>query len=215
MRQINLDLFRERTGITHQMRGSKIVSLRQISKVKSVELMSRKYLTTLLHSVTLEENPEKMVYEGCEIELATVDPRMLFIGQTFVERQKCASLLEAFPKLFTEYCLPTGFSRSIPLIVYGETREIESAVAHYVPPIVEAHKHKLILLDGIHRNYIVMAAGSTIDSIIVRNPCAPFPCDIHDWSRVTAVDEKPPREERFRNLRRNLFRNFNYSGIDG
>lgn len=215
MRQIQLDLFRERTGITHDMRAVRIASLREIVKVNGIEVMSRSYLENLLFSVVLEGNPQKQVYEDCKIDLITVDPRSLRLGQTFVERSKCHGMLESLSSIFSGFCVAPGFVRGIPSIVYGETKDGTRVLAHYLPPIIEEHKGGPILIDGVHRHYLVRAIGSSIDSIIVRNPCVPFPCAIHDWSKVRIVDQKPERGERFLQLRTDLFRDFSHVGIDG
>jgi hypothetical protein len=215
MRQIQLDLFRERTGITYKMRGSKVVSLREITQVRGIEVMSKSYLRNLLAGVVLEGDPQKQVYEGCQIDFITYDPRSLRLGQTFVERSKCNGILECLSNIFSDYCVAPGFVRSIPSIIYGETKDSDSVFAHYLPPIVEEHKGRPILIDGVHRHFLAKAAGCSIDSIVVRNPNIPFPCAVHDWSNVRIVDQKPLRSERFAELRRDLFRVFTHVGIDG
>ena len=57
--------------------------------------------------------------------------------------------------------------------------------------------------------------GGTIPVIAVEGIREPFPCALHSWQDISAVDEKPPKGERFFDLKPELFRDLKHVGIDG
>jgi hypothetical protein len=178
--------------------------------------MRRSYLKRLLQSVTLEGDHQQRPYEHCEIELASIDPKHLAIGQTFVQRGKYQALIESFgSELEEDFCVSRGTAKCNALIMFGRTLDGEDAIAHYLPPIIEVSGDSHFLLDGIHRNFLVMRVGTTIESVLVKGVTVPPPCDAKTWSDVKVVDEKPPRAERFYNLHPPLFRNLKWIGVDG
>ncbi len=192
-----------------------VVSLRDITEISAVQVMPKNYLENIIRNITLEGDPSYRPYKNAEISLARIDPHELSVGQTFVERKKYQSILENFGNaLMKEYCVPRGIAKAMPVIVFGKTETIESAVALYLPPIIEANSRQF-LMDGIHRNFIVMRTGTTIESIVIKNVDVPLPCDIGTWDIVNIVDEKPPREKRFHNLNVDFFRNLKFAGVDG
>ena len=217
---IPLNDFELRTGIDKSVfqngyRISGVVSLRDIVKVLEVRIMPVNYLKRLLLNVTLEGNPEEKIYQNCEITTARMDPSHLIIGQTFIQRRKYQAFLEAFHNTLQDYCVTRGIAKCTALIIIGEDKYGTVSVAHYLPPIIEENKGRLCLLDGIHRNFLVMSVGTTLESIIIKKVTTSFPCDLNSWNRVRIVDEKPPREERYFNLRPDLFRDLKIIGIDG
>lgn len=217
---ITLDEFHRRTGLnpTFSSTADQIVSLRDINpeEISSVQIMPRAYLEKIIRNIVLEGNPTERPYAKCDIQLVRIDPHDLKLGQTFVERPKYQSLLERFGNLFGDsFCTSRGTAKCGPLIVFGKTREGVDAVAHYVPPIIESTNGTQFLLDGVHRNFLVMRVGTTIESIVIKNVETPLPCDVQSWDTVRAVDQKPPRSERFSGLRTEFFRNVKHAGIDG
>ena len=106
-------------------------------------------------------------------------------------------------------------AKSTAAIVLGRTAADEPCIAHYLSPIVEEHGGRLILMDGVHRNFLVRCVGTTIESIVIRQIGEPFPCDVRSWDEVRVVEEKPPKDQRFFNLRPELFRDVKHIGIDG
>jgi hypothetical protein len=145
-----------------------------------------------------------------------MDPHDLVIGQTFVERGKYQALLEVFPSLFDgAFCVSRGSAKCNALIVFGQTRTGVPAVAHYLPPFVESSNTSRFLVDGIHRNFLVMRVGTTIESIVIKGVTEPLPCDAVSWGTIKSVDTKPPRGERFHNLEPARFRNLKFVGVDG
>jgi hypothetical protein len=219
---MDIELFRERTGLgAKQWNGAAnasvrlLVSLRQIVKVTSIQMMEKAYLRTLLDKVVLENNPDEYPYKSCEISLGRIDPKFLQVGQTFVENTKCLKILNDLPHVFDQFYITGGFAKLVPMIIHGVTREGVAAVAHYVPPIVEERAGKECLIDGIHRNFLVKAIGTTIESIRIQNVQYPLPFSTHTWDRVSSVDLKPERNDRFNHLKPELFRDLSWVAIDG
>lgn len=215
---LSFNNFTNRTGISQSdlFRGwqeaTGIVSLRQL-EVEDLRVMPTAYLKQILQSVTLN-GTDTQPYLDCEIETGRIDPSLLRIAQTFVERPKYQAMLEKFSALFRNFCVTKGVAKCTALIAYGRTSDGKYAVSHYLPPIVERHQ-EMLLLDGIHRNFLVMTVGTTLESIVIHGVKADFPCTPQRWSKITISEQKPPREERFFNLQPSLFRNLEGVGIDG
>lgn len=217
---IDLSEFGRRTGLdmrelAHMSRADRIVSPRQIAVARYVLNMRLDYLSALVASVPLLGDPGRKPYAGCRIDRYRMDPRMSKVGQTFVERAKIAALHEMFGSMFQEHDVPYGISKKGACWIFGETAEGDRAIAHYLPPIVEQIVDRHAVLDGIHRFSYIKGAGTTLEIIKISDPTAPFPCDLRKWSSIAAVDAKPPKEQRFFNLKPDLFRDLKYVGIDG
>lgn len=217
---ISLEEFEGRTGVAPKFMtsGTTIVSLRDIlpETITAILAMPMDYLEALLRNVTLSGDENDRPYAECEIRPIRIDPKGLAIGQTFVQRSKYQDLVENFSKIMgTRFCMPGGIAKLTAKIVYGQTATVEGAIAHYVPPIIERSSSGLFLLDGIHRNFLVMGVGTTIESIQIEDVSTPLPCATRRWHDISVVTEKPPREQRFYDLQPHLFRNLKWTGIDG
>lgn len=217
---IPFEEFVKRTGAEPHftVTAQEIVSLRDIqpNTIAAVQVMPRPYLEGIIRNVVLEGDNKYKPYHNCEIALARMDPHDLQIGQTFVERKKYQSLLENFGNLLDDkFCVTRGTAKCNALIVFGKTKDGTDAIAHYVPPIIEVTNGTQFLLDGIHRNFLVMRVGTTIESILLKGIDLPLPCEVRSWQTINVVDEKPPRHERFYGLKTELFRNLKHAGIDG
>ncbi len=194
---------------------ARVVSLRDIVGVTGVQAMPVDYLSRLFAGVGLEGDPLARPFRGCGIDLLRLDPEILRVSQTFIERSKYRALVENFPNAFGDFCLTRGIAKMTAIIVTGALADGSMGVAHYLPPIVEEHAGELYLLDGTHRNYLIRAAGTTIESVVIRGVRTPFPCQPQRWSSVRPVDAKPPRDQRFHDLVKELFRDLKNIGIDG
>jgi hypothetical protein len=214
--------FRRRTHLngdelTHAW-GSvdKVVSLRDLASISAIQIMPKQYLHNLLNNVVLAGGNKERVYEGCKIHIISLSPKAAEIGQTFVERSKYVSILENVGNLVADFATASGALKLGAFIALGRTAEGDQAIAHYLPPIAEMNGGSLWKwLDGIHRGYLHVNTGSEIPTIAIEGVKAPFPCDTHGWDMVRPVDAKPPRDERFFNLKPDLFRDLHYVGIDG
>lgn len=191
-----------------------VVSLRDLTKIDSIVIMSKEYLSMLLCAVTLAGDATVRPYKACRIEIRRLDPRGMSVGQTFVQRSKLLSFLEQFDTHMRDHWVTGGIAKLMPFIAFGVSRAGVPAIAHYLPPIVELRNHR-VLVDGTHRNFVVMRAGTTIETIHVYNVECALPCTAVQWEEVVVVDEKPPRDERFRDFQPKFFRDFKSIGIDG
>jgi len=217
---IDLGEFEKRTGLdmrelAYMSRADRIVSPRQIVEARYMLAMWIPYLQGLIASVPLLGDPSRKPYAGCRIDRYRIDPRMSKVGQTFVERGKIRALHELFSGLFDEHDVPYGISKKGAWWIFGKTAEGDRAIAQYLPPIVEQIDDRHAVLDGVHRFSYVRGAGTTLEIIKISDPKEDFPCDLQKWDSIKHVDAKPPKDQRFFNLRPDLFRDLKYVGIDG
>jgi len=217
---IDLSEFGRRTGLdmlelAHMSRADRVVSPRDIAVAHYMIAMRIPYLKGLISSVPLVGDLGRKPYAGCRIDRYRIDPRMSKIGQTFVERRKIAALHEMFGAMFRDHDVPYGISKKGAWWIFGETAEGDRAIAHYLPPIVEQIVDRHAVLDGIHRFSIIATAGTTLEIIKIADPKEDFPCDLQKWDTIKHVDAKPPKDQRFFNLKPELFRDLKYVGIDG
>jgi hypothetical protein len=207
----------DKSAYSHSWNGATcVVSLREISEVLAVQEMDEDYLHQLLSSVVLVGGNRTPVYHGCSIEHVEVSANEMHVGQTFVEIPKCYALLADFGQVFKRYSGIKGFVRLTAKLVLGYTKDGVCAIAHYIPPLLESNgTERKSLLDGIHRNWICRLSGVPVIGIRISGVKEPFPCSTHDWSKITPVTEKPPKDERFFDLKPDLFRDLKWVGIDG
>lgn len=192
-----------------------IVSLRDITEILSMQAMPVEYLESLLYNVGLTSDPDRKPYKGCTISFMRLDPRSVKVGQTFIEREKYCNFLESFSNLFNGFCVSRGVAKCTAYIILGKTRDNMLCIAHYLPSIIEVHDNVNVLLDGVHRNYLVMNIGTTQEAIFVNGVKEQFPCALQTWDRVSVVTQKPPLNERYFDLKEHLFRDVKFLGIDG
>lgn len=219
MERIPQQVFENRTGIAWcDPNIEYVISLRDMepSSISEVRIMERDTLGKLLRSIPLESMPHIHPYQDCSFNILHMDPDDLLVGQTFVQRAKYQFLIERFHNILGNgFCVETAIAQCGPMVIYGQDNDGVPAVAFYLPPIVEATGEQRFLIDGIHRNFLVKSIGGTIKTIVVQNVPSPLPCDPIPWSDIQTVDEKPVRQLRFHNLRRQYFRNTKFAGIDG
>lgn len=195
---------------------TQIISPTNVKKIISVNAMSMFYLQRLLSKIGTLSNPNNKVYVGAKIELACIDPNLLYLGQKYVYRKNYTAILENFQNLFTEFAVPRGINKLTAYLILGKNGNDEYVLAHYLPPIIEVHENKLVLLDGVHRNFIAKQSGTNTECIIIEGVKTPFPCTPKPWSEIKVVDEKPKNiEDRYFDLKRELFRDLKGIGIDG
>lgn len=218
---IPLDDFAARTGIRARALADawhgaeRLVSLRDIATVTALQAMPIAYLEALLRNVTIAGDPNVRPYAACRIDQLRMDPQSLAVGQTFIERGKYRALLEEFPALFAGFSVTRGPAKCTAYVVAGVAKDGSPVIAHYLPPIIEEHGNALVLLDGVHRNFLIGSVGTTIETLVLRGVATPFPADTRGWDAVMPVDEKPPKDQRYFNLRPDLFRDLKHIGIDG
>lgn len=195
--------------------AEQVVSLRDIIDTYMVADMPLSYLERILANVTLVGDQRVFPYKGKDIQTLRMDPGGVKIGQTFIERGKILALMDHFPDVFKSFTTTRGIAKLNAKVVLGRTDDGSMAIAHYLPPIVEQHDSDMILLDGIHRFFLMLRSGTTIEAVVVYGVEWPFPASTRNWSTIRTVEDKPPPDERFFSLRPDLFRDVKSVGIDG
>lgn len=211
-----INISQETLALPNSEKIQQVVSPRDMAKVDLVVAMPTRYLQGLLLNVSLIGSPKIKVFTDCQVYLMRFDPAQLFIGQRYVYRKKYISILENFENLFEGFLITRGISKLTAFIILGRDRQGILSLAHYIPPLVERHNNELLLMDGIHRNFITRRSGTTIESIFIDKVRVPFPCEAVPWEKIIVTDLKPDKkEDRFFNLRSELFRDLEFVGIDG
>jgi len=163
----------------------------------------------------LRNNGAECPYEKSRIQVFGREPKGMDIGQTFVLTSKLISIMEGLEKgVFQEFVVK-GISKMPPVQMYGLDAEGRKALAFYIPPIIEIHGQQAVLIDGIHRSRLCGGAGTTVNAVHISYVDAPLPFDPITWDDVRIMDEKPPVAERYKNLRKEYFRDLSAIGVDG
>ena len=192
-----------------------VVPLRDVEIIEHIALFKQDVLEALVRNISLRySNPAIYPFREAEIQQLRIEPKGLYVGQTFVLEQKILSIMKNLQGRFSSHCTP-GISKMGPAQIYGVSKSGDLVMAFYIPPIVEKHDNRDIILDGMHRSYICDKSGTTITAIHVSNISSPIPFDPFTWKDVKAVTEKPPIHERYKNLQTTLFRDLSVVGIDG
>ncbi len=193
-----------------------ILPLRDMKEVESIVPMRRNTLAYFISRITtLDGQP---VFADNEIEMLKLDPRLLKIGQKFAYRENYVYLLESVTDIFDEFMITGGLGELGAFFAFGRDENERKCMALYIPPIIEQHGADLVIMDGIHRDYIIKNTGMVINAVVVKNVTTPFPCSFHTWDElvVISLNEKPKDiNERYFDLRKNLFRDLKFLGIDG
>ena len=214
---LDLDEFKKQLHLPNVENISQIIPLRDIEKVVSLIPINLKMLTYMLKlTKTLDK---RMPFTGINLKMVRIDPHHVKIGQKFVYREKYQNLMENIPNLFNQFLVsPGGLSGLGAFFVFGYNGNGAYSLACYLPPIIEKHGSDLLVMDGIHRNYIAKQAGLALNAILVENVNLPFPCSSRDWSDVEIIpNHEKPKElrDRYFDLEEGLFRDLKYLGIDG
>ncbi len=193
-----------------------VVPLRMLTHIESIVPIKLSMLKRITSKITTIDGQHP--FEHVVPVLRKIDPRELRIGQKYVYRENYQDLLENLSGLFDSFAIHGSITNLEPHFAFGFDRDQVPSLAFYLPPIIEQHGNEFVIMDGIHRDYVVKQLGGTIDAIILRNPSVAFPCGMRPWSdiRVIGIADKPERiKDRYFELNENLFRNLKYLGIDG
>lgn len=196
---------------------TKIIPLREIREVHSVIPINSELLLYLVKKIQTLDGQRP--FENSSIRQVVVNSNQLKIGQKYVYRENYQQLLENISDIFRNFLGEWGGLGNLgAYFVFGLNKDGCYSMACYIPPIIEVHNSKPLIMDGIHRNYIGRQTGLTINALIVKNVEVPFPCSVKNWNRIRIVplNEKPQKlEDRYFDLQKNLFRDLKYLGIDG
>jgi len=210
---LSVEDFKERTRMDLDPEAEFIIPLRNVPKIKRMEDMKQCYLEALLRTVPTNDK-KHIPFQNAEFQYYEWNPSNIRAPQTFVQIDKLVNLLDLTTTgIFADYGY-TGFTRLTPKVVYSEINETLYA-ALYVPPIIEQHDGDYLLLDGVHRSSLVRGTGGSMRYIVIKDVNVEFPTTPRPWEDVQKVQYKPPMEERYENLKPELFRDLKYVGIDG
>ncbi len=219
--KLNERHFRERLRLPVVSRLRRVLPLKNLKDIRSMIPLANAFLREILIKVrTLDD---QLPFAEATFGICYVDPRELKLGQRFVYRENYVALLEELPNLFVNaFAVTSSITSMGAFSVFGCDAAGEPAISFYLPPIVEKHRLKtgeeLVIMDGMHRNFLTKQFGMTIAAIVAKNVTVHFPCACKDWSSVTAIplaDKPADINERYFGLRKNLFRDLKYLGIDG
>ena len=209
--------FKDRLNLPNIRSINKILPLRNMTEIHSLVPISWELLTFLLRQIKTLDG--QSAFSNINIASRKQDPRALKIGQKFVYRENYTMLLEKVPDVFQKFPITScGLGDFSAFFVFGLDDCEAYAMACYLPPIIEKHETELVIMDGIHRNFIGKQTGKTLNALIVENVSVPFPCSMHDWPEIAVIslNDKPKDiNDRYFDLQKGLFRDLKYLGIDG
>tara|TARA_Y100000310_G_scaffold331661_1_gene405654 strand:- start:36 stop:725 length:690 start_codon:yes stop_codon:yes gene_type:complete len=193
-----------------------IVPLRDVFKVEDIRSFKTEVIDKLIRLIPLRSEGEVVYpYEHSEINIFVRGSKGIDVGQTFVLKSKVLGIMEGLGRgIFSDF-ETNGISHMSPARVYGKDSQGESVLAFYLPPFIEIHNDRAVLIDGMHRNYICMSAGTPINAIHLSYVSSKLPFKPISWGEVDLVDDKPPVSQRYNSLDKSLFRDLGVIGVDG
>lgn len=194
----------------------KVLPLKNLKEIHSVLPITNSFLLGIVKKIKTIDNQSP--FKNATAELTKVDSNQLKVGQKFVYRENYQNMLENLPKIFKKFAISSGLSDLDAYMVFGADSRKNYCLSYYIPPIVEQHNDTLVIMDGVHRNYINKQWGTTLKAILIKNINVPFPCSFHPWNEIEIIPLKnKPKdiEKRYFDLNPNLFRDLKYLGIDG
>lgn len=221
LQRLRCDLkdFREQISFPNVAGVKTVLPLRDLRGIFSLIAINKDLLGKLLRSIPTLNG--LYPYKESSFEISCLDSRQLKIGQKFVYRENYQKMLEELTELFQEkfgIACGVNYMGGYSYMVFGLDSKDRYAMSFYLPPIVERRGKDLIIMDGIHRNYLAKQFGVAVNAIVIDGVSAPFPCGLRSWSegRVISLKDKPADiHERYFDLNKNLFRDLKYLGIDG
>lgn len=219
LKRLNIDLedFEKQLNLPNVKNITKVLPLRNIKEIRSLIPISSNMLLYLIRRIKTLDN--RKPFKNIKMKMLKMDPHHLKIGQKFVYRENYQNLLELVPNIFTNFLISSGGLADLgAYFVFGFNGSNSYSLACYIPPIVEKHGSDLVIMDGIHRNYIAKQAGVSLNAILIENVSLPFPCAVKDWLEIQVIplkDKPKDINKRYFNLKKSLFRDLKYLGIDG
>jgi len=216
LKRVDLDIIKL-LGLPELEEVSRIVPMRDIRRIISLVPIQFEVLTHLVKKIKTLDG--RYPFLNSEVKLIKTDPNHLKVGQKYIFREKYQNLMEEMPSIFDPFAITSGGLANVgAYFVFGLNGGNGLSMACYLPPIIELHGDKFLVMDGIHRNFIFKQADSCPLSIHISNIDLPFPCSPHNWSetKIICLSAKPEKiEDRYFDLQPELFRDLKYLGIDG
>ncbi len=194
-----------------------VVSLREIGEARCVMPMSKHMMHLILRSVRTLDGQKP--FESATFEMQKMGIRQVKIGQRFAYRENYVKILENISDILCrDHAINSGMLELGAYVIFGKDSLGKEAIAFYLPPIIEEHAGFFVIMDGIHRDFIALKMGQPIFAIVASGVSVPFPCEPHSWDdlKVIPQTEKPANlADRYFGLRKELFRDLKFFGIDG
>ena len=192
---------------------NKIIPLKEIAEINGISLLEKGFVQAMIRAVPLKQDQEVILpYQQANFEIYEAAIEQFRVGQKFVLEDKILNMVTKIRGKFQDF-FTSSISKMSPLQVYGKDCQGNNVLAFYLPPIVENHGGISSVLDGTHRCFLNLAAGSTVKVMHLYNISSPLPYNPVTWEEVKLVKERPPIQERYNNLEMSLFRDFGAVGI--
>lgn len=192
----------------------RIIPLRNLRNIQNVSLFKRDVFDAIIRNIPLR-GTNIFPYADAGINVFGGEPKGYYVGQTFVYDKKLFSLMKNGLEGICKDFVMKGISKMPPAYFYGTDDEGRKAMGFYFPPFAEFHNQKAVLIDGSHRSFLCGVAGASMNVIHLAHTSAPLPFEPIDWSECNLVSEKPAKENRYRKLNFEYFRDLGAVGIDG
>ena len=206
----------ERLGIkcTLDLTGyNKIIPLKEVATIDGISLLGREFVQAMIRAVPLKLDQEIILpYQKADFQIYEAAIEQFKVGQKFVLEDKILNMVTRIRGKFQDF-FTTSISQMPPLQIYGRDCDGNKVLAFYLPPVVENHEGISSVLDGTHRCFLNLAAGSTVKVLHLYNIGSPLPYDPVTWEEVKLVKGRPTIQERYNNLEMSLFRDFGAVGI--
>ncbi len=209
--------FRGKLHLPDVAKVKKVIPLKDMGRIDSLIPTTLEMVTFLIRRIRTVGGDRP--FSDADIRMVKMDPRQLKIGQRYVYREKYQGLLEEVPDIFHKFSVTNGGLADLAAyFVFGLDGRGDYSMACYMPPMVEKHGPDIVIMDGIHRNYLLRQSGMTLNVILIEGVTVPFPCGMREWDDVKVIPSccKPAElGMRYFELKQELFRDLKYLGIDG
>ena len=208
--------FEARLALPDLKAVGKVIPLRNMEHIESIAPLSQALLLEIIRKIRTVDG--QLPFKNSKICLGRVDARQLKIGQKFIYREKYQGLLENLPEIINRFAIADGLSDLGAYLFFGTDNEGKYAMSFYIPPMIEQHDSEFTIMDGVNRNYLNKQTSPSAMAIIIKNISVEFPCALHNWNEIQVISlaQKPENiNDRYFELKENLFRDLKFLGIDG
>lgn len=193
----------------------RVVSLKDLAEIQHMMFFKKEVFEALIRGIVIR-GTDHQLYKNSGINVYGREPKGFNVGQTFILESKILGIMEGLEGNIFSNFISKGLSKMPPTIIYGKDLENKKALAFYIPPLIEIHeKSNVALIDGAHRSYICKSAGTTVNGVHITRVDAELPFESIKWDETNVVKEKPSISNRYRDLKKELFRDLTHMGIDG
>ncbi|MDO8523439.1 MAG: hypothetical protein Q7S12_04145, partial [bacterium] len=145
---LNGNMFAQQLHLPDPEKFSHIIPLRDMKIVHDIHPLSWDIAVHLISRIRTMNG--HMPFIRSTIKLAKFDPKTLEVGQKYAYRENLTGVLEGLPSFFRNFMISSGICELGAWFVFGEDMEGTSSLSCYLPPIIERHGKRLVIMDGIH-----------------------------------------------------------------